>query len=127
MNAQKMYKMEMQAEIDRLRNRFKPKQDVPEKQEKNVEKRDQLKIIDDQHDIDLPNQAQNRHEAKQSATTEDRQADNGVLSPVITQIDSKPNMKQTERQTIQNKKKIIPQSNKQNKSPEPKQVKRQPI
>ena len=55
MNAQKMYKMEMQAEIDRLRNRFKPKQDVPEKQEKNVEKRDQLKIIDGEHDIDLPN------------------------------------------------------------------------
>ena len=44
MNAQKMYKMEMQAEIDRLRNRFKPKQEVPEKQEKNVEKRDQLKM-----------------------------------------------------------------------------------
>ena len=49
MNAQKMYKMEMQAEIDRLRNRFKPKQEVLEKQEKNVEKRDQLKIIDGQH------------------------------------------------------------------------------
>ena len=84
----------MQAEINKLRNKYK--QSRAEEQAKESKVPEPLKILELPQEVKEQNQY--RQEAKQSATTEARQmAEADIISPVTAQITQQGVMKKTER------------------------------